>query len=477
MRTGKSVALGKNTTASVKIFKDVFQLPLYASNSECSFELLGFVALNQAPPFEPLNREFLIIGEATMTIEGSSTPWTCFYRPMYETWRMNKSYWQVFFYCPAHNKTMCKSDEMKPSQKLDGEMTFETHNNTWKSRISLKTKLKHVARKDVFVQPAACLAIPYESSDPAKIVTNGAIVFEWVRYYALLGFKVYVYDKGGANRKSIFNSTYGNLQKQRGRGWTSNVVYRPYTVFGKIEKSKSQLTFDSTNLDSSLNKEELQRNLEYLDNDKTATLTHCRFEANSIHGSDNVIVADFDEFLYCPNAAPTFAGQQLFLNNLISKYRGRGIGQLIFLQLWTAAKLAGGRYSTPRDCLIDKVQRGESIFDCFTGYKHNAGTKSIGKSFHLGYNCPMTDFHSSCQSGDCTCPSLYPGKRRYLEMLPREERCYFIHLSTNLKDYKYHLFDNATRAVFEAEPSELVQILKNANYPGVRRHETLETQT
>ena len=486
-RAGRSVIFAKNMSLSLRNFKDAFTLPSYVSRSECSFELLGFVALNLGPPFQYENRKSLIIGDATMKISGSASTWSCFYRPMYETWRMNKSLWQIFFYCPASNNTMCTAnDEMKPGHVLVGEMSFQTQNTTWKSTISLKSKLRRaisttveknlVVQKNTYVQPAACLAIPYESSDRAKVITNGAIIFEWVRYHALMGFKVYVYDKGGANRKNIFNSAYGNTQKQRDMTWISNVVYRPYTVFGRIDTLRSQLTFDSTNLANDSNREETQRNLEYLDDDKTATLTQCRFEASHVHGADNVIVADFDEFLFCPSAARTFSGQQYFISNLISKYRSQGFGQLVFLQMWAAAKLAGGKYSSPKDCLVDMVRKGKSIFNCFTGYKHNAGTKSIGKSLHLGHNCPLTDFHSSCQSGDCSCPSLYAGKQRMMQMLPREERCYFIHLSTNIKDYKYHLFDNATRAEFEAESSELTQILRNPNYPGIRRHETYDTQ-
>jgi hypothetical protein len=481
-RTG-SAFVEKNVTLSRNNFENFFQLPSYVSRSECSFELLGYVALNRAPPFEMHNRGSLIIGDAKMSLTGSSSTWNCFYRPMYETWRNNRSFWQIFFYCPAHDNTMCTSNsEMKPGQNLDGDMVFQIQNTMWKSVIFLKSKLRHgrpkkvegeentVVQKITYNQPAACLAIPYESSDRAKVITNGAMIFEWVRYHALMGFKVYVFDKGGANRKRIFNSNYGKMQKQRDMSWVSNVVYRPYTVYGRLETLNSQLTFDSSFLNDT--DRAMQRRLEYLDNDKTATLTKCRFDASSVHGADNVIVADFDEFLFCPGAATTFAGQEYFVSNLISKYRSQGYGELVFVQMWAAAKLYGGKYTSPRDCLIDMVRKGETIFNCFTGYKHNAGVKFVGKTLHLGHICPLTDFHTSCQSGDCTCPSLYGGENPYLLELPVEERCYLIHLSTNIKDYKYHVFDNETRTEFERESSELIQLLESADYPTITRHET-----
>ena len=43
--------------------------------------------------------------------------------------------------------------------------------------------------------------------------------------------------------------------------------------------------------------------------DKTQTFTHCRFEAKAVYGIDNVLVTDFDEFLFCPWAKPTAQAQ------------------------------------------------------------------------------------------------------------------------------------------------------------------------
>ena len=43
--------------------------------------------------------------------------------------------------------------------------------------------------------------------------------------------------------------------------------------------------------------------------DKTLTLTQCRFEARALFGIDRVLVADFDEFLYCPVVGPTASEQ------------------------------------------------------------------------------------------------------------------------------------------------------------------------
>ena len=43
--------------------------------------------------------------------------------------------------------------------------------------------------------------------------------------------------------------------------------------------------------------------------DKDYTYTHCRFEANSLLGITNVLVADFDEFLFCPRGKALLGSQ------------------------------------------------------------------------------------------------------------------------------------------------------------------------
>ena len=69
---------------------------------------------------------------------------------------------------------------------------------------------------------AACLVIPYTSTDTQKSTANGAMLLEWLRYHAQLGFKIIVYDRDGANEKHIYESVYGASQRIRvpkvGRG-------------------------------------------------------------------------------------------------------------------------------------------------------------------------------------------------------------------------------------------------------------------
>jgi hypothetical protein len=447
-------------------FRENFKLPPYAINPPCSVEILGFVRLNQEKPFIVMNRLQLIVGNATMTLGLATDPWPCFYRPSFERWRLSKFYWSVFIYCPAFSENACQSLSTS-KRSIRGVVSMDLETTRWQSKFvannfqphqQVKYKLPSISDKNAM---AVCLAIPYTTTDPKKEIVNGAMIFEWVQYYSLLGFKVIIYDKNGANRQHIMNSEYGNAQGKKQNQWLANIVYHPNTILGLLDKQRASLKYDNDNKDRAMTRDDLQDLLAietYTDDDKTATLTHCRFEASAMYGIDNVLVADFDEFIYCPNAASTFVGQRNWIDNLVTKYRAENIDQLNFLQVWTAAKLKAGNYTTPMACMHDKVMRGQSLFECFAGFNYPVRTFHTGKSMHLGHKCPLTDFHSSCSSSDCSCLTAYPGPYTIHKIIPAEERCFYLHLSSHPSDYMRRKFSNRTRDRFEAIPSELSEM-------------------
>ena len=358
-----------NMTVPLETFRSQFQLPLHAQQPLCSIELLGFVRLGTAAPFLGNLRQTLIAGEAPLRIENSTVPWSCFYRPAFESWRRSPSLAIIVFFCPVPEIIDCSQlQEMDTSHKVVGHLSMTTHNTTWDANIETKAIAQPGPSNEpkvglgqfILAQPTACLAITYVTSHERKREINGALMFEWVRYYATLGFNVMVYDKNGANRNSIFTDKYGMSQNQHGRDWLKRVDYHPYTVFGLLTGDNSNLKYDNT---------KFKDDILFLDDDKTATLTHCRFEASALHASDNVLVADFDEFLYCPSAALNFASQQSYINSLMTTYRTEKVDELVFLQMWVTANLYKGKYSTLLDCLSDHVNRTASIIDCFGGFQ------------------------------------------------------------------------------------------------------------
>ena len=52
-----------------------------------------------------------------------------------------------------------------------------------------------------------------------------------------------------------------------------------------------------------------KHNLRFADNDKTDTLTWCRFDARTQYGLTDILVVDYDEFIYCPRAKASFSAQ------------------------------------------------------------------------------------------------------------------------------------------------------------------------
>ena len=143
--------------------------------------------------------------------------------------------------------------------------------------------------------------------------------------------------------------------------------------------------------------------------DKVLTLTHCRFEVKASFGIENVLVVDFDEFLYCPAAEggvdSTIREQTIFLHHFIDDLASRGIQQIVFPQRQTLNLTA-----SPRDCMLQKVKKNRSLFECFASYNQSLGGHSV-KSLHVGHVCPLTGYHEACphpelpRTYNCMCDS------------------------------------------------------------------------
>lgn len=154
-------------------------------------------------------------------------------------------------------------------------------------------------------------------------------------------------------------------------------------------------------------------------------------------GIDHVLVCDFDEFLYCPSAGPRARSQAQYIRQFISDASRMGYEQMMIPQRFVVNKTA-----SPRDCIIEKVKNGSSLFDCYSAYRNYMGGHSV-KSIHLGHHCPLTGYHQACpgpdgpRAYDCVCTNKYvkPNPWRPYENLPGRE-CAMVHLSTNSEAYK-----------------------------------------
>jgi hypothetical protein len=264
---------------------------------------------------------------------------------------------------------------------------------------------------------AVCLSIPYTSSVPDKIIANSALLAEFIRYYTMLGFKVFVYDRDGKNKDHLMSN---NNLYMKARNITLDFVYYNYTIGGLLDEGSSGLQYDN-------DLEKLKPILKEIQaRDKTLTSTHCRFEAKAMYKIENVMVADFDEFLFCPTVSATFTTQRQNLLSMVSHLSSLKFGQVSFPQRWVLA-----RDDNPRDCMISYAKIGRSVFDCFGPYKYLAGSVN-SKSLYLGHKCVATDFHFSCShSGfnynyNCLCQTDIQHTLR---------GCSVVHLSSLLKRY------------------------------------------
>lgn len=463
-------------------FREKFSLPPYALWPGCSVDLLGYVHLSDEGPFTPSLRAKVFVGKAILTIEKRSMNWDCYYRPVYENWRTEKNYsspnyWAVVFFCPSPYLDDCEAIESRydaesvnnTSKHLRsefGKVSMKTPTGSWwnttfksipfttkkqqykpyystrndATKVNDKTYIDSspgILLKPRNIPPAVCLSIPYTSTDAGKEVANGAILLEWIRYYTLLGFKVLIYDRDGANRKHIFNSTYGKAQNIRIP--RSGFVYHPYTVRGVLDPSKKGLKYDNTESkveDDDVIEELRKGRFESQGHDKVLTLTHCRFEAKALYGIETVLIADFDEFLYCPVVGPTARAQGGWIHQFLSHMKALGVSQIEFSQ-----RVVVNKTKSPRDCIVNHVKNGWSIFDCFSSYLYYNGAHSL-KSLHLDHSCPLTGYHNACpgnespRSHDCSCTShiMKSNNCQPYEHLEGRE-CSLIHLSTNDKSY------------------------------------------
>ena len=443
----------ENSTAS---FRNSFVLPKDALHPKCTLELLGFAKLGLHEPFTKLSTDGLNIGNGSIVFAHPSTRWPCFYRGVHENWRPHDSYWPVLFYCPAPNAAACSKIRHFPQdKKIVGRLTMSLKTDEWGANFIVNPsgtdESTRMLDSPASSKPiAACLAIPYRSSDPKKETINGALLFEWVRYYTSLGLKVIIYDKDGHNHNAIFNSTYGNTQGKLYGKNLENVLYHPYTIHGLLQPTVAEIKYDNgeqgSNVQAGLS---AQKRMLDTDDDKTSTLTQCRFEAKALYDIDNVFVSDFDEFLYCPNAAPTYTAQRHWLEYLTTKAMDQKADHFVATPKLLALK---SNYTSSTECMSHKINQSLSVFECFAPFAYDVGSFWIGKSIHYGLKCPLTDFHGSCGSSDCVCPTK-------VGMLDND-KCYLIHLATNENSYTKQP-SNETKREFESLKMELWSIMKS----------------
>jgi hypothetical protein len=288
---------------------------------------------------------------------------------------------------------------------------------------------------------------------------------EWIRYYLKLGIKIMIFDRDGANYEFIESLT--NVDSN---AMEKNLIYYAYTIRGILDPSMRGVKFDNNEHSGQFDKDgqpiwirmkwkARSIRFEMQGHDKVLTLTHCRFELKSVFGIEDSIVADYDEYLYCPAASMNALAQGTEIRSVLSNMKQQHVEQAAFPQ-----RVVHNTTESTRDCIIEQARSNSSsasVFHCFAPYKYVVQAHSI-KSAHLGHACPLTGYHQACPTG--TAPRSYDCPCKHNQV----NSCQFVHLSTNNLHFKdsqrnrYHYSDRDYKDML-TKKNEIYQILRDPN--------------
>ena len=402
-----------------EFFKSNFTIQEESFWPTCSVELLGYGKHDVDEPLTNSIRDsHPATGYGTFQFGTNNDKWKCYYRALHDSWRFQNfhtapNFWAIFFYChPPWKREITEkyqscesfseySSDTNKYVKYHIEMNLKTitWKNTFYGNIHMGDHIKYSISKKRKKPPVAiCLVIPYAMDTSIERDVNGAFFIEFLRYYTLLGMKIFIFDRDGAHQQYLYPTTHPYMKKQNITYINSNIVYNNFTIRQYLDEgllkntSKTHQWYERIISDST-------------DDDKTNTLTYCRYEAKNVYHIDQIFVVDFDEFLYCPKGGKSISGQKSFIHNMIYKHRKEGYEQIEVEQ-----RIILPKSNDPKTCLFTAVQNQNSIFSCFTSYKNYLG-RNRRKSIHIGHSCPLTDFHLACSANygvnNCICQDTF----------------------------------------------------------------------
>lgn len=381
------------------------KLNVTAFSPLCSFEFLGFARVNSAAPFLlKFKHQQPSVGHGELSV--GSLHWKCYYRATYDNWRLSEQlhkeahFWPVFVYCPAPwtpNQDDTECSKLKDLMDNQDVMPATLQVNVQKEKWKIPFSMVHNAfdpQTHPMSEIVVCSSMPYVSSIPSKRDAVGAIFFEYLRYHSNLGLQVVVYDTTGKQRKYMFDAPYSKRQRMSVTtllNMRNRVVYYDHSILGLLDPSILEVTFDNDESDTPA--------IGRLDDDHTYTLTHCRFDVAARWGVRNVLVTDFDEFIYCPSAPPTAKMQAQFLHRYIKAANAVHLDQLLLFQEVIYNRTVEGAAQCIRNQIAltasDDPNVDPSIFHCFAAHnKRHAAVQH--KSLYLTATCPFNTDHHAC---------------------------------------------------------------------------------
>lgn len=241
----------------------------------CSLELLGYARMGDEDPLTSSyrTRKTAPGGNANLFVRELNISSTCYYRTIYENWRSEQAYTEpnflgVIFYCPVLDLNDCNMMNNHVLQHENSPVTLDLamilkQQSIYRASavVSLvnfpKGFQKIIMHNELKVQPprssadqlGLCIAMPYTSVDSSKAVGNSAMLREWIIYHLRLGFKLFIYDRDGANADAVNHPQIAaSVSKQE----LSNLVYHRYTIRGLLDPASAGLKYDNVEPDQNL---------------------------------------------------------------------------------------------------------------------------------------------------------------------------------------------------------------------------------
>jgi hypothetical protein len=342
-----------------------------------------------------------------------------------------------------------------PSIFLSAKLSFhfhETTGTTWTNHLEID--LLNDARKTRSEELAVCSIIPYVSSDDVKAEINGAMIYDYIRYYTKLGYKIMLFDRNGRHSDSIFHSSYA-ARTSKEFGSFENVLYYNYTILQLLKGYPIDVKYE--------NDIGLSPAVVYTDYDKRYTYTYCRFALKHLYGIENVLINDFDEFLYCPRGTANAQKQKEYQKSYFRHLRKNGIEQLFMKQRVIVSKEPDLKECFQRQVDItktpSKLTQNVSIFECLAPFEYEIKS-FFDKTLHFAHVCPYTHYHytSYLRYFDCFANTYLTATKK--KRLYAKNGCSMVHLTTRPQTYN-RTVPKVYGDSFKSQVNEIHQLLNS----------------
>ncbi len=366
------------------IYPKIDTSSILSANTECVVEVLGTVRKNVESPH---NATMHLISDGTVPVP----PIECRYVTVAVGWErfheVGNPHRPGFFFCPVVTTTFGASKDACRSLH-DDSVNISISIESGKARRNLNSWMKTNAPK----------SRPILSKTPSLgVCTNavreghesGNLLRTFASYYSALGFdRIVIHDTKGMH-VNLFNNSI-----------PKNVTYINFTAWDVLGLSIKHSNEKGNN-----------KMIKQGDQNKALTFTYCRFEMS--HFIDDILIVDFDEFLFCPEFKREFATQANEIRNIVKISKRNKQHSLLFQR-------AALPYSASRNCTLD---RPGMYFGCYDQVLHQCPMTQArnSKAMHHGLVCPGTDNHASCNSHiwknrGCDCNTGHQNKCKLLHL-------------------------------------------------------------